>query len=122
MSNQDSPQGKPEGGDDELSLPAPSVHEVEVTLTVKVTITDPDVVARCVENHNDQHVPMPPGGKGADRGWRDFFYDITTERDVVRHLAYNCAVNHYHDVSDLDGWADLPKGAATMSIMNADVE
>lgn len=88
-----------------------ATHNVDVMLSVKVTINDPDVVDRCVNNSPDQ-----PGG----RGWRDNFYDLRTEADVIAHLAYNCAMNRYHYASELDGWADLPREAATMDITDAE--
>jgi hypothetical protein len=110
-------QETPEGGDDEASLPSPSVHDVDIEISVRVTINDPDVVRRCVENLDDQGVPQPD--ERGSRGWRNVMYDLRTEEDVINHLAWNCAMNHFHDASRLDGWADLPPTAATMTITDS---
>lgn len=78
---------------------------VQMTVTVQVTINDDSVVTRCIENED---------------GWRDTFYRLETEDDVLEHLAYNCINNGVEDVSRLDGWADLEPGAATARIIDVE--
>lgn len=92
-------------------------YDVEATADVVVTINDPDVIARCVENKDDRGVPQPRTQGGT--GWRDHFYDLDTPQKVIAHLAYNAVANGLTDLRGLDGWADLPHDAATM---RADVD
>jgi len=85
-----------------------TTYLAEVRLYVRVQINDPDVITRCVEDHD---------------GWRTrMYYDLETLEQVIEHLAYNCARNHIEEVSRLDGWADLPDSAASMRITDAEVE
>lgn len=85
-----------------------TTYEATVTMTVRVEIHDPDVIARCVEDHD---------------GWRTrMFYDLRTPEAVVQHLAYNCARNNVEDVSRLDGWADLPSSAVTMRVVDTEAD
>ena len=77
---------------------------VVVTQEVVVTVNDPSVIRRCVDDEDD---------------WRGTYYPLSTEEDVIGHLAMNAdsmAVNR------LDGWADLDSQAATMYIESAEVE
>jgi hypothetical protein len=78
---------------------------VTLQVTVKVRVNDPLVLSRPVENTD---------------GWRDDLYDLRTEDDVLGHLAYNCAVNGYHNGLLLDGWADLPVGAVGMDVTDSE--
>lgn len=87
-------------------------HYVEV----RVVINDPSVVARCVENQDGDGVPQEDIRGGT--GWRNTFYNIDTEQEVVRHLAYNCALNNVDRVNRLDGWADCTDDAATMAVVS----
>lgn len=94
--------------------------EVDLLVTVEVTVNNPDAIARCVENHDDQGVPQPDTQGG--NGWRNKFYDIRTEDEVLNHFAYVCVNAGYEDASRLDGWADLQRGEVTMSVKFADPE
>lgn len=80
---------------------------VEVTSEVEVTVHDDSVIARVLENHDDDGQPTPRGGNG----WQDMFYAMDTEGDVVEHLAYNYIANGVETISRLDGWADVEAGA-----------
>ena len=74
---------------------------VQLVAGCDVTINDPDVIERVT------------GLKGDE--WRAGLYNLQTEEDVLGHLAYNCLLNGVERVNQLDGWADLPDAAATMS-------
>lgn len=96
-----------------------TVHYVDFLRegAVRVVISDPNVVARCVENQDDDGVPQADVRGGT--GWRNLYYgDLGTESKVIEHLAYNCAANGVERVNRLDGWADLADDAATMHIEN----
>jgi len=85
----------------------------EVTMSAVVHIDiDPglcsNVISRCVDNEPDTN------GRGETRGWREFYYDLRTEEDVLGHLAFNCLVNGTEDIRRLDGWADVPEDAVRM--------
>jgi len=71
-------------------------------IPVKVTINDPDVIARVTGPNGDE--------------WRAQLYNLHTESDVLDHLAHNCVLNGVEQVNRLDGWGDLPDGAATMEL------
>jgi hypothetical protein len=57
----------------------------------------------------------------------DFPY-LNTDRSplsryqVLSHLAHNILRNGVTDISELDGWADYPRGAVTFSVPNVDLE
>lgn len=79
------------------------VFEAFISTRVRVRIEDEDVLTRVTG----------PGGNE----WREYTYpDIKTEEDVVKHLAFNRIQNNVGEVYMLDGWADLPRGAASMFI------
>lgn len=80
---------------------APVVRDVTVTITYRITMTDPMVWRRPVENID---------------GWRDHFYDLTTIQDVAEHLAWNLGIRGDR-LSNLDGFADLPDNAATAEMV-----
>lgn len=96
-----------------------SKHEVPMRAYVVVEINDRDVVDRCVNN-----APFDPNSdREADRrGWRDNFYDLRTEQDVLEHLAYNALYNGIYRVNRLDGWGDLGPDAATMRVVDVTPE
>jgi hypothetical protein len=71
-----------------------------MTAYATVTINDLDVVERVT-------------GPGGD-DWRSQFYDLHTVEDVVEHLVFNAARNGIHDISRLEGWADLYQDAVTI--------
>lgn len=97
-----------------------SDHVVVVTCTVHIDVNDPDVIDRCVQNKNDDGVPVPYGTGQA--GWRDTLYNLATREDVLKHLAYNAVLNGREDLHYMDGWADLDRDAVEMSINRYDVE
>lgn len=78
-----------------------TTHYVELIVRVKIDVNDPDVIARVVENHD---------------GWQQMFYGMTTEQEVLEHLAYNAVRNGRSDATMLDGWADLPADAVVMDL------
>lgn len=84
-------------------------YEVTATVTVRVEVNDQNVIDRCV---NDED------------GWRTrmFYRDCDSPEAVAKHLAHNCIYNGSNDLRTLDGWADLPAGAATMTITDIDFD
>lgn len=84
-----------------------SLFSVVATIYVTVKIHDPDVIARVVGASGDE--------------WRSQFYPmIATAENVAEHLAFNAISNGVHDISRLDGWADLDASAATVEVDDAD--
>jgi hypothetical protein len=47
--------------------------------------------------------------------WREQFYNLRSEAEIVEHVAYNLLVNKWQ-LSQLDGWADQPDDNATVTI------
>ena len=66
-------------------------YESNVLVTVKI---HPDVFAQ------------------VDDEWREMFYDLNTESDIVDHIAYNLMKGR--TLSQLDGFANLPNEYAVM--------
>ncbi len=95
-----------------------STYERSYVVDVVVTINDDDVIRRVTDNHDDDGVPQPINSR---TGWRNVFYNMETEEDVIGMLAYNCAANGVTDARHLDGWADLAPGVATMHVDTVDV-
>lgn len=91
-----------------------TVYSAEVEVEVEVTINDQDVIDRCVNNHNDSGEPVPYGQDQG--GFRDLYYDLGSEQEVINHLVYNCIANGKENLQNLEGWADLPENSATMRI------
>ena len=89
-------------------------YSCEQRATVVVEVHDQDAIDRCVHNHDTDGVPQPDDDRG--RGWRNTFYDLRDESDVIEHFAFNALANGVNDASQLDGWADLPRGAVTMQV------
>lgn len=81
---------------------------VTLSCDVEITINDPDAIARATGPNGDT--------------WRADFFGLRTERDVLKHLAFNCLANGCDTVKFLDGWADMPADAATMKIKYDSVE
>lgn len=79
---------------------------VTATVTYRVVINNEDVVRRCTENVD---------------GWQDDFYMLKTRADVLQHLAYNLGL-HDLRLSQLEGWADLPDDAVTVTSFTQDWE
>jgi hypothetical protein len=82
-------------------------YDVEMRVVVRVTVRDPDVIRRPVENID---------------GWRNDLYDLKTRDDVLAHLAFNCVRNGSQTTQLLDGWADLPRDAASMVVSGVDFD
>ena len=80
---------------------------VRLDFTIEISIKDEGAITRATENED---------------GFRETHYDFRTEEEVLEHFAFNRAANRCYDASQLDGWADLPLGAVTMSIVDEDVE
>lgn len=77
-----------------------SRHRINVIVPVVIEIEDDsDVITRCTENHDN---------------WRGTYYDLSDEDEVIRHLAFNCAINGARDGTRLDGWADLSEDVLRM--------
>lgn len=81
--------------------------DVEMRVVVRVTVRDPDVIRRPIENVDS---------------WRDDLYDLRTRSDVLAHLAFNCVRNGSQNAQLLDGWADLPRDAASMTVREIDFD
>jgi hypothetical protein len=76
------------------------------------------VVARVAVDIRDREPVERVIGAGGDE-WREHLYDLRTEGDVLDHWAYNAVVNGTRDVSELDGWADVPAGTVTFRVLDA---
>lgn len=73
---------------------------IEVQVTITISDEAPvDVISRCFTDE-----------------WRDNFYDMSTEDDVIAHLAYNAAINGVIEIERLDGWGDVPRGMVRMEV------
>lgn len=88
-----------------------TTFNVTTETRVAITVNDPDVIRRCVENTPSEN------GYGENYGWRETFYDLRTAEQVLHHLAFNCIANGIERVNRLDGWADLADDAATMTVV-----
>ncbi len=79
------------------------VFRPSVEVPVNVTVKDPDVFER---------ITGPAG-----REWRqEHQFNLHTREDVLKHLAYECAVHGIGRANRLDGWDDLPDEAARMEV------
>lgn len=56
------------------------------------------------------------------REWRDSFYDMEEAADVYEHLAYNAIANGVTDISVLDGWGDIERGAIRFHVEDLDFD
>lgn len=76
---------------------------VEVTHYVTVEVNDESVLSR------------------VDLDWRERFYDLRSDAEVVEHLASNFIRNGIVDIGKLEGWADVGSPTAVVfSIEDAD--
>ena len=66
-----------------------AIFEIEVEFQV-----DPAAISRVLNNEDN---------------WKGTFYNLD-EEGVIEMLAYNCGIRD-RDISDLDGWSDLPATA-----------
>lgn len=80
----------------------PHHYTVDADLRVEITVNDPDAMERITGPNGDE--------------WRSQFYRLETVEHVIEHWAYNAIHNHIEDVSRLEGWADLPSDAVTISV------
>lgn len=76
---------------------------VVIEVEVLVTVSDEDAIERVT-------------GPGGDE-WRENLYPLSTEDEVLEHVACCVLGDGYVDASELDGWADLPEGAMVASII-----
>lgn len=85
------------------SKPALSKRQVETVAVVEITINDREPVERVT-------------GPDGDEWRRQVYGEIRTEQDVLNHWASNAIRNGVEDVSELDGWADVPARTVTMTV------
>jgi hypothetical protein len=78
----------------------------DVTIAASVTVHDPEPIERVT-------------GPGGDE-WRSQFYDLHTAEDVIEHFVFN-AIQGVHDITKLDGWADVDPAAVTIAIEDTDL-
>lgn len=90
-------------------------YQIEATVLIEVDVNDDAVIRRCVENWNDDNQPVPYGQ--GQRGWRDIFYTLADENDVIEHLAFNLGIRDCY-LRQLDGWADMDNDAADARIVD----
>jgi hypothetical protein len=90
--------------------------------TAEVTIADERVVLRITENRDDKDRPEGSPGHDPQGAYRAFFYDISTEEDVLKMLVWNAAANGVERANQLDGWADLDRDAAVTAIEGIDID
>lgn len=83
---------------------------VSVTQELYIVINDPNVIDRVLQNQDDEGVPQERKRGGS--GWRDHFYDLRSEEEVVEMIASAYAL-YRSEINSLDGWADLPASAVT---------
>ena len=86
------------------------IARFEVEVEVRVA-DDSDAVTRVTENHPSPSIANP------DARWKDQYYDLDGELQVVAHIA-GIPLNSIwgDDLSRYDGWADLAKGECEMVI------
>lgn len=89
-------------------------YNCDVSLVVKVDVTDDSAILRCIENHDENGVPQEDVRGGT--GWRNLYYDLRTEGDVIEHWVSNAVRNGVDDPSRLDGWGDLEPGVVTVHV------
>ncbi len=82
-----------------------TTYRVPVECIVEIEINNPDVIER---------VTGPLGD-----GWRSYAYDLHTKEDVLAHLAHAAVVTGADSAETLDGWADLPREACRMRVVEA---
>lgn len=65
-------------------------------------------------------ITIQDGCDGLDRmltkEWQNDYYDFTDQDAALSNLAYNAVCNGVRDLSNLDGYADLIRGQATMRV------
>ena len=75
-----------------------TLSNVELKQSFTVYFHDDRVWERVVNNEDD---------------WQGMFYDLTTKDEVAAHLAYNIGIMG-RNLSDLEGFGDLPDNAVTV--------
>lgn len=89
--------------------------EKQYTADIRIHVKDESMavytnaIERCVDNHNDEGVPVSEGG------WRDNFYNLDTPEKVQDMWTYNAVSNNVYDLCQLDGWADIAPGEITFT-------
>jgi hypothetical protein len=84
------------------SLLAPQKFASTMTVYATVIVNDREPLDRVTG----------PGGNE----WRSQFYDLHTDEDVIEHFVFNAVMNHVHDITRLEGWADCDPAAVTIEI------
>lgn len=89
-------------------------HLVRFEVEIEVRVADDsDAITRVTENHSSPSISNP------DARWKDQYYDLDGEEEVVGHIAGIVLNSTYgDDLSRFDGWADLEKGECEMVIMD----
>src|ERR1700683_1589263 len=93
-----------------VGFPTLETREIEMLATVQITFhEETDAITRIT------------GPKGDE--WREHMYRwIKTEDDVLTWWAASALADGIVDICQLDGWADLPAEAITMSVVNLERE
>lgn len=76
-----------------------SKFTVTVEVEVEIEVLNEDVIDRCFTD-----------------GWQAHYWPVDEREEVAKHLAFNAVMNGIEDIARLDGWADLPSDAATISV------
>lgn len=76
-----------------------STYRVEAISEVEIVVNDPDVLDRI----NDPE-------------FRKSAYEFRDEEHALQHLAFNAVANGVTRINRLDGWADMPDDAATITV------
>jgi hypothetical protein len=87
---------------------------------VEIICNDDSAIKRCTENQDEHGVPQEPSRGGS--GWRDMYYGLLTESDVLEHWTHNAISNGVEDASRLDGWGDLAEGVVTMRVTHTSLD
>lgn len=79
--------------------------EYDITFNVDATliIHNDDIIKRVLDNHDDEGIPQPDIKGGT--GWKNVFYRLESEEEVIDMLVYNLIYNGSR-LSQLDGWGD----------------
>lgn len=72
--------------------------EASVTITIQDSAPD-DWLSRCFTEE-----------------WRESFYRLYDEGDVIDHFSYNAVANGIWSAHELDGWADVKPGSISFAV------
>lgn len=79
--------------------------ECDITIPVRITVHDDDVIDRVLQNKDGEGVPQPRQKGGP--GWQDTLYGLETLEEIIQHLAHNRYNNCVEQITRLDGWGDM---------------